>query len=185
MRRPRLREAGLTLVEAAVVVCLVGVALAVFIPTFFRELRTSKVSEASEQLQELFTATASYYDARHDVEGDGADRACLPEAAGPTPSEPSQDGEVVDFGAEDLEGRDTWLALEFAPERPLRYRYRFTPAATGCGLVTDVPTPLVTLRAEGDLDGDSELSRFELSAGLDDEGVLRRSAVLYVRHRIE
>lgn len=184
MRPPRPRKAALTLVEAALVVCLLGIALAVFLPTFFRELRTSKVSEASEQLQVLFQATSAYYEHRHEVEGDGADRACLPEAVGPTPAEPTQDGVIVDFAAEDIEGGATWRALEFAPSRPLRYRYSLTPAVTGCGLVADTPSPLITLTAEGDLDGDGELSRFELNAAIDDD-VLTRTGVLYVRHRIE
>jgi len=51
---------GLTLVEAAAVVCVVGIVLAVFIPSFLRELRTSKTSEATEHLELLYQRSTKY-----------------------------------------------------------------------------------------------------------------------------
>ena len=54
--RRSLRRSGLTLVEVTLVISVVGVLLAVFIPTFVRELRTSKISEAATQLEALHRA---------------------------------------------------------------------------------------------------------------------------------
>ncbi|NOY92148.1 MAG: hypothetical protein GXP55_13200, partial [Deltaproteobacteria bacterium] len=51
-RRARRRE-GLSLVEASAAVALLGTALAVFVPVFFRELKTSRISEAPENLARL------------------------------------------------------------------------------------------------------------------------------------
>ena len=80
----------MTLVEAALLVCIAGVLLAVMIPAFARALRTSKIAEATEELASMHRAAASYYAARH---GERRDRLvrCLPAQAGPAPAMPSDD----------------------------------------------------------------------------------------------
>jgi type II secretory pathway pseudopilin PulG len=183
-KRSRAR-AGVTLVEAALVVCVVGVLLAVFVPTFIRELRTSKISEASEQLAALHQASAAYYATRHEV-GPGARRTrCLPLPAGPVPLAPSVDPVVVDLADESLVGVDTFVSLGFPPDRGLRYRYTFSPVKDGCDLLAQNTRPLLTLRAEGDLDGDGKLSLFERQATANDAGELVPVGVLRVRDRTE
>lgn len=170
--RPRqrafaVRQSGLTLVEAALIVCVGGVILAVFVPTFLRHVRTSKVAEAAEQLQVLHLAAASYFDTRHESE-DGKVAQCFPAAAGPAPALPSQSPVDVDFANEETPGHATWSALGFAPERPLRYRYTFIPHTEGCSVRGRSGESVLTLRAEGDLDGDGVLSTFERSAMVED-----------------
>ncbi len=169
---------GLTLVEAAVVVSLVGLVLAVFVPTFFRHLRTSKIDEASRLLTQLATAADSYYSVRHNHR-----RRCLPAGAGPLPAAPSPDPVEVDPAA--APGATTWAALGFAPERPLRYTYEFVPTQEGCDVRVRPGEPLYTLRAVGDLDGDGRRSTFELSTTLDEAGAPVALDVLYVRDRVE
>ncbi len=181
----RTTRAGVTLVEAALVVCVAGVLLAVFVPTFIRELRTSKIGEASNQLAAMHEASAAYYATRHRVEGGIRRTRCLPPAAGPTPSEPSQDPIVVDFTDEELPGRETFAALGWAPERGLRYRYSFSPVKDGCDLLPQGDRALLTLRAEGDLDGDGKLSLFERQASANEEGELIPIGVLRVQSRTE
>ncbi len=171
--------------EAAAIVCIVGAALAVFIPTFLRELRTSKTSEAAEHLELLYQRSAAYFAARRH-EGDGPTQTqCLPATAGPTPRTPTEDPEEVDFQSDETPGHETWKALDFEPRIPIRYSYTFEPTASGCGLRSPDGTYLLTLRAEGDLDGDGERSTFERRARANDQGELEPSDILYVRDRAE
>ncbi|MEM6957433.1 MAG: hypothetical protein AAF411_11145 [Myxococcota bacterium] len=160
----RLRGA-LSLLEASVAIGLVGTALAIYIPTFFRELRTSKVGEATEMI-ELIAARASTYFAQR--EGGGR---CLPPPAGPTPALPSAEAVEVDFQAAPPESElpaeddepaapssaEVWEALAVEAPRNLRFRYSFQPEVHGCRLETG----RFVVRAEGDLDDDGELSTYE------------------------
>lgn len=173
------------MVEAALAICIAGVLLAVFIPTFLRELRTSKTSEAVEHLELLYQRSAAYFAERRPVEGGPTETRCLPPMAGPTPRVPSREPVEVDFANEETPGYPTWNALGFAPEQPIRFTYTYEPTASGCGLRSPEGTYLLTIRAEGDLDEDGERSIFERRARADDEGVLIPSDVLYVRDPVE
>ncbi|MDQ3035274.1 MAG: hypothetical protein M3Y87_22915 [Myxococcota bacterium] len=179
------RRQGATMVQAALAVCVIGGVLAAFLPTFVRELRLSKVSEASEHLALMHARAAAYFAAEH-ATADGPQRHCLPPAAGPTPVAPRVEPVDVDWSdASTLEG-ETWTALGFAPERPVRFSYAFEPTTHGCGLRSPAGTYLVTFRAEGDLDGDGERSIFERRAAANPEtGELEPLGILYVRDRVE
>lgn len=184
-RRRRHRTAGLTLVEVAVIICLAGVVVAVFVPAFFDRLRTSKIAEASEQLERLHQASAAYWSATHRNELGRPLRRCLPDAAGPAPAEPTVDPVEVDFAAAETPGSATWAALGFDPDHPTRYRYTFRPTEEGCNIAPPDGRPLVVLRAEGDLDGDGDRSLFERAAVVNDRGELVPSGVLWIRDRVE
>lgn len=176
---------GLTVVEACVIVCVAGVLLAVFVPTFLKHLRTSKVAEASEQLARMHDGASAYWLARHaGPRGEPLTR-CLPDRAGPTPAAPTVDPVDVDFGAEATPGAPTWRALGFASDRPTRYTYSFEPARSGCGVRVATKAVAVVIRAQGDLDGDGVLSTFERRAGISREGELVPLDVLYVSDRTE
>jgi hypothetical protein len=194
------------LVEATLIVSLLGVVLAVGIPAFARAVRTSKMAEAPEQLQRIYAAAAAYYATPHtpheappsrpgasgrstvervDSSPLGPRTQCLPTAAGPTPDKPSSDPVQVDFGAADVPASATWRALGYQPQEPLRYRYTFAPQRSGCGLQAhDGETLSLTLRAEGDLDADGVLSSFERTATLGPGG-LNLDPMLTVRDRVE
>lgn len=174
----------MTLLQAAVAVCISGSLLAAFLPTFFRELRLSKVAEASRELERIHLRASAYFASPHVVDGVTLHR-CLPDAAGPTPAEPSVDAHEVDFAAEGIE-RDGWRALGFEVAEPIRYSYAMTPASTGCDLRSPEGTYLLTYRAEGDLDGDGERALFERrDRAADDEDLLEPVGILYVRDRTE
>lgn len=183
--RGRTARAGLTLVEVALIVSILGVACAVAVPTFIRSVRTSKVAEATSELQRLQLSAAAYYAAPQPV-GDGKRLRCLPLAAGPTPATPSVEPVAVQFAAPETSGAATWSALGFEPEGPVRYRYSFLPALSGCALRSPLASegPVLTLRAEGDLDGDGVLSRFERRSQ-DQDGELVPDPLLIMRDRIE
>ncbi len=170
-----------SLLEAGLLFCLLATSLAVFLPAFWQRLRSNKLAEAPELLEELQHRAASYYDKDW---GDGR-RHCLPPSAGPTPLEPSVDAVRVDFTAEGEQGVTTWKALGFAPTRPIRFSYRYTTTEHGCGLVGDGETPRITLSAEGDLDGDSVRSRFERAAVLTVDGQMQPLGPLQVHQRVE
>lgn len=176
----RRRRHGATLLEVCLVLGLTGVVLAAFVPRFVDALRTSKVSEATEQLAVLHRQAATYWAAPP-----AGARRCLPAAAGPTPERPHERPVTVDFQAPDTKGSETWRALGFQPDRPVRYRYAFTPRAAGCDLGKRPGTDLVTMSAEGDLDGDGATSRFWRLAGMGVEGELVPIGVLYVSNRVE
>lgn len=153
-----MRPSAFTLVELALMLSLVGVTLAVMVPAFVREVRVSKVAEASETLQALHQAVASYYTTPR-ATSTGMRITCIPMPAGPTPAEPSRDPVRIDFQAADTPGAATWRAIAFQPSRPIRYRYTLSTEHPGCA--GDPRTTRVLLRAEGDLDGDGHHSRFE------------------------
>ncbi|MGB8328883.1 MAG: hypothetical protein WCE62_02055 [Polyangiales bacterium] len=170
----------MSLIEAALLLCLVGIVLAVFVPTFARRVRTNKIAEASELLQEMSDRTAAYY-ARSWGTGQ---RHCLPPKAGPTPASPTVESTEVDFLSDDQEGHATWESLGFQPDRPIRYSYSYLPSRDGCNLIGNEALGSVSFRAEGDLDGDGVRSVFELRAVLDATG-LQPPEVLNVHQRVE
>jgi type II secretory pathway pseudopilin PulG len=166
----------------AALLSVVGMLCAVGIPTLARTVRASKVAEASEHLEQLSRAAAAYYAVPRSDPARGVVH-CLPEPAGPAPNLPSPIGSVVDFGT--TSGAATWKALGFAPPGPIRYRYSFLPAAAGCWVSSDVRDGLLTLRAEGDLDGDGTYSNFERRANAGNQGKLAPDPVLHIYDRIE
>lgn len=129
---------------------LTGVLLAAFVPTFLRQVHTSKLAEATERLASLHRHAALYYD-HEQLVGSGLRRGCLPASAGPYPLEPSVEPVSVDFKADTL-GAATWSALGQTDAAPLRYSYEVSTPEPGCGLQKTRPT--ITFRAHGDLDGD-------------------------------
>lgn len=167
----------MSLVETALLLCLLGVVLAIFVPTFLRRVRTNKISEAPELLSELSHQTRAYYD----TSWSSLDDHCLPPAAGPTPPTPTVDAREVDFHATEVAGHTTWEALGFQPDRPVRFSYRYLPSAHGCGLTGSGAIESVVFRAEGDLDGDGVRSTFERRATITPEGFMPAEALLVHR----
>ncbi|MFW2388464.1 MAG: pilus assembly FimT family protein [Polyangiales bacterium] len=173
--RPRL-----SLVEAALLLCIAAIVLAVFVPAFIHRVRTNKISEAAELLQEMHDRAAAYYETSWGAKK----RFCLPPGAGPTPASPSVDLVDVEFAAEEQTGHASWAALGFQPERPLRYSYSYRPSHHGCDLPTEGERRTVSFRAEGDLDGDAVLSTFERRAEIEADG-LQPVGALHVHQRVE
>lgn len=180
----RRSQAGLSLLETAVLVSLGAAFLAVLVPTFVRRVRLSKISEATTELQALHRAAATYYGRYHRLGGGQRERNCVPEPAGPTPVLPSTQPVEVDFSAADVNGHLSWQALGYQPQQALRYRYSLLTEHAGCAPREEMPEVLLTLRAEGDLDGDGILSTVERDAGPDGDELVP-VGVLRVVSRIE
>ena len=81
-------------------------------------------------------------------------------------------------------GYASWEALDFQPDRPVRYSYSFTPSEHGCDLSSNESPTTVVLRAEGDLDGDGVRSRFERRGTLRLNGSTE-GETLYIHQRVE
>lgn len=166
--------------ETAIVVCVVGSVLAIFVPTFLEHLRTSKTEEPPLLLGELFDRTKAYYEERH-----GDERWCLPSQAGPAPADTSEEPEPYDFTASGAPGRETFEAIGFETDRPIRYRYELIPRRAACGIDLDPGHVLFTVRATGDLDGDGVLATYERRATVDDDGRVVPSGILHIDHPVE
>lgn len=157
-------------------VSLVAVLLAVFIPQFAKDLRLSKVSEATNELSRIEARALSYYQQNHTPSPSDSKNAlretrrrCLPEPAGPTPAEASKTPVEVVFQDEATDGSITWAAFGYEPQGPIRFRYTFTPVAATCGARG---AELWAVRAEGDLDGDGKHSVFERVNGVREDGTV-------------
>lgn len=174
----RIRCVGFTVLELAVVLAVVGIFLAAFVPAFAKNIQTSKVAEATFLLNELAQKTAAYYAAEHQDKNGLTLRHCLPSAAGPTPSLPSHTPVAVNFALDEA-SKNTWSALKFQPDQPLRFRYSVIPTQAGCDLPTK--TTRVLLRAEGDLDHDKHYSVFERISIVNAQHELTPYGVLWTR----
>jgi type II secretory pathway pseudopilin PulG len=151
------RRRGITLIEAALVLSLTGVLAAAFVPTFLKQVHTSKLAEATQLLASLERHAALYYEHEH-VVGGVVRHGCLPASAGPFPLEPSLDPVSVDFHTDPL-GEATWRALGRNAPALLRYSYEVSVPEPGCSQRQTRPT--ITFRAHGDLDGDGNHSLLE------------------------
>jgi Tfp pilus assembly protein PilE len=212
----RKRADGLTLVEVALFICILGVLFAVALPTFVRALQTSKMAEAPHELARIYAATAAYYatpqaavsppaptrapatrSSRTSSVGTAASALtqeqpaikrlhCMPGPAGPTPEKPSTDPTVAIFDRPDAPDSATWRGIGYEPSGPIRYRYSLLPSASGCGMLGNDShgDVVLSVRAEGDLDGDGVLSLFERNATLEN-GNLVLDPMLVIRDRVE
>ena len=110
---------------------------------------------------------------------------CLPGDAGPAPRVPSVNPVLVDFEAASTPSASTWSGLGFTPHVALRYRYTLSSTAPGCNAASSGHLSRLTLRAEGDLDGDGIYSTFERRADVAPHGVLVADPVLHIDDRVE
>jgi hypothetical protein len=178
-------RAGISLVETAALISLVGILLATFTPTFVRNLRMSKIAEAVGELDGLYRGAAAYYAAEHNVSGQLL-RRCLPDSAGPLPEQPTPEAQSVDFDDPKLPAGATFRALGQTGVRELRYSYSVQIAQPGCGARADLATPAVVFQAKGDLDGDGVQSSLKREAVISqDQSTLDAKSPLHIQQRVE
>jgi hypothetical protein len=166
-------------------VSLGGVLAVTFVPTFLRELRFSKVAEASQKLDDIYRRAATYYAHTRVVDGVSV-RGCVPASAGPTPALPSAAPQWTDFVAANVNGHATWAALGLSEPEHVRYTYEASFAVDGCAPHASAPRPAAVFRAIGDLDGDGVLSTLSREAVLGPEQeALLPDGPLHVERRTE
>ena len=209
----RRRTAGVTALEACLGIAFFGTLLAMAVPSFFRELETDRFAEAERELGRIADGISTYYGETHRVR-DAPRTRCLPAGAGPTPvdfpTEPTLEGwppapldppseeegpdaEGPEEGAtpttQDVTGAapvdEGWLAIGYAPTRPVRYRYAFRTVRPRCSVDAPPGEVLASVIAEADLDEDGVPSRLTLKLGLDETGELVILGPLRIDNRTE
>lgn len=173
---------GWTLLESAILLCVVGVVLAVFVPTFMSRLALSKVSEATLNLADMEQRLSAYYDTAEGDAGGRRAKHCLPVLTGPVPADIPRAAVAANFGKADDPSTAGFRAIGFAPKASVRYRYTLAPRMAGCGLDANAAA---TLTAEGDLDADGRPSLFERTVKGSGRGGLVPTGILRIVDRLE
>lgn len=169
--RKNRRLSGLSAIETCAIFAVVGTALAIFVPTFFRGLETDRMAEAPRVLALLEKGISKYY-----VKSHNGDRHCLPEQVGPTRA--VVDGDPAILAADELE---LWSAFGLDENERVRFQYEIKSEHSGCDV--DVGTR-IDLRAFADFDRDGSSSEFRRILRVGPEG-LQSDGILYVRDRVE
>lgn len=173
MRPRRTRERGLTAVEVAIGVAVIGSLLAVAVPAFVRDLHASRLVEPVQGLQKIGEGAVAH------AEGKPLKEA-FPPTAPLTPAAPPKGAPAADPpGTWDT---PTWRALDFRPTRtdgvPHSFAFAFEselgPARSA-----------FVARARGDLDGDGILSTFEISGAVTPAEPAKVAPGMYVEAELE
>jgi type IV pilus assembly protein PilA len=181
------RKEGFTLIELMIVVAIIGVLSAVAIPAFTNYVKRSKTSEVGGNLKSLFTGAAAYYQGENwqqgvQLQAAAATYCTVPSAI--TPNNPSAQKQVINWQQVNQQ-LPTFPALNFSVSDPVYYQYDVVSGpGNACG---NVPNNLnvYTFAANGDLDGDGVLSRFELAAGTNQTNELFRAPGIFVQNELE
>jgi len=160
---------GITAIEAAIGVALIGSVLAVAVPAFVRNLSASRLTEATSGLSLL---------GAHAVQG-ASGKTCadaFPPSAPLTPSVVPRGKPAVDPEPDPWQ-HPTWKALDFRPSAPgIAHSFAFS-------FDRSRPEAFVA-SAHGDLDGDGTTSTFEVR-GQCDSDVTKLVPGMYVEAELE
>jgi hypothetical protein len=139
---------AMTLLRAAAILGIGGSLLAVAVPTFVRNLSASKTAEALDGLSSLSRVAVSRAEANPHPDS-------FPPSVGLTPEEVPKGLKVKDPpGTWD---HLTWRALDFRMDHEHAFSFRFDSSVE-----TGSQVARFSARAHGDLDGDGNLSTFEV-----------------------
>jgi hypothetical protein len=133
--------------QAAFLVSLVGSVLAVFIPSFAKNLRISRMVEPMDGLSKI-GARATL------LAGTRGVASAYPASVELTPGDVPRGVPVHDAG--DVWLHPTWKELDFSPGQPHCFSFQFDSK-------NGVKRSKFTARAVGDLDGDGIFSQFSVS----------------------
>lgn len=165
--RPRHDERGVTAVEAAIAVALVGSLLSVAVPACVRELHASHFAEPVGGLARMSSAAVARAQGREALDAFGP-------AAPLTPAVAPRGVRAVD--PPDAWEHPTWRALGFRASPagvPHAYAFAFDSGPSFC-----------VAHAHGDLDGDGITSTFEVRGVVDEAGA-RVLPGMYVADEVE
>jgi len=159
-----------------VVVAIIGMLASLALPGYAMYVKRSRASETGGNLKAMYTSAAAYYEQeRAGARGTtavGSGHCIVDSSAATLPATPGPEAVSVDFTTD-----PSFQSLGFMIADPVRYAYGIASVGGGCGQTPDAA--LYTFYAEGDLDGDSITSMYEMAAGSDSSNVLYRSPGIY------
>lgn len=173
--RERADRQGFSLIELMITIAILGILAAIAIPAFTSYMARSKTSEATSNLDEMFKSASVYYTG--DLAGKGVASSitgyCTVDDAGPRPPTPKSQKQQFD-----ATGDASFTALNFKISDFVYYSYGLSSRTAACGHSAN--ESLYTFYANGDLNDDTEMSTFEITAGSDQSNLFYHARGLYI-----